>query len=82
MKKCERNEKRKLESEKQGGHKLANRPAPDLNAPFSYDNTWDAAQYLGLVFSLGGSIIIFCCNNGPVIPQSFFASEQATALLM
>ena len=32
-----RAEKRKLASEKQGGNKPANLPAPDLDAPISYD---------------------------------------------
>jgi hypothetical protein len=46
-KKRERNETRKLESEKQqGGNKPANLPAPDLNAPSSYDGRRIVASQL------------------------------------
>ena len=43
------------------------------------NNTWDEAQYLGRVLSLGGSTIILCCDNGPVIPVSFASVDRMTA---
>jgi hypothetical protein len=46
MKKSKRNAERKLESEKQGGDKPANVPAPDLDAPLSYDGRRIVASQL------------------------------------